>query len=582
MKTVNSIYKVAVTVVLAVALCGCTHFGGPTRSRALKQVDLLIRNGLVYDGRGGIPELGDVAIADGRVVARGPSINDLVANKTVDAAGLAIAPGFINVLSHSEEALLYDGRGLSDVKQGVTLEILAEGRSFGPLSPETTTLLTKSQADIKYKVTWTTLGEFLEHLEARGISPNVASFVGAGTIRLHELGFANRAPTPAELATMQELVRSAMREGALGVGTALVNTPDRFAQIDELVALASASAEFGGGYISHLRSEGGRLLQAVDELIHIARSARVHAEIQHLKAAGRENWPKMHEAIELINRARADGVAVTANMYPYTAAATGLSATMPSWLQDGGIDAWLKRLEDPRVREQVIAAMRQPNDGTEDLYLQAVGSTDRVLLQGFKSERLKALGGKTLTAVAASLGKSPEDTVIDLLLQDRTDINAVYFLMSEENVQLGLSQPWVSIISDELAQAPEGLFLKRNNHPRGYGSWARFLGKYVREEQLATLPDAIRRLTRLPAENWKLRDRGCLEMDCHADIVIFDAQKIADHATYANPRAFSTGVIHVFVNGVEVVRDGRHTGATPGRVVRGPGWTGWSKAAVRP
>jgi N-acyl-D-amino-acid deacylase len=537
-------------------------------------VDLLIRNGTIYDGRGDTPYKGDLAVSGDRVVAIGPTLEQYAAKREVDVGGLAVAPGFINTLSWAPDSLLYDGRAMSDIKQGVTLEIFGEGASWGPLTPEMKAEMKKEQTDIRYDITWSTLGEFLDHLVKQGVSPNVASFVGAGTVRAHELGNADRAPSPEELSRMQELVRQAMREGALGIGSALIYTPGTFADTKELIALAEAAGEYGGGYISHMRSEGNRILEALDELIEISRAANVHGEVHHLKAAGEQNWPKMKQAIARIEEARAEGLRITANMYPYIAGATGLDAAMPPWVQEGGLDDWVRRLKDPRIRQRVLEEMRAPGKDWENLYF-AAGSPDRLLLIGFKTDALKLLTGKTLAQVAKMRGTSPEDAAIDLVIEDHTRIHTAYFLMSEENVKLGLSQPWVSIDSDAAAPAPEGLFLKSSPHPRAYGAFARFLGHYVRDARVATLADAIRRLTRLPAENWKLRDRGCIDVGCNADIVIFDPAKIADHATFEEPHSFATGVVDVFVNGVQVLRDGEHTGAKPGAVVRGPGWVGW-------
>jgi N-acyl-D-amino-acid deacylase len=541
-------------------------------AQAAERVDLLITNGLVYDGSGGEPVQADVAVRDGLVLALGKK-GDYVAGKTVDAKGLAVSPGFINMLSWAPETLLQDGRGMSDLEQGVTLEVFGEGDSFGPLTPEMKAELRKRQGDIVYDVTWTSLGEFLDTLVTRGVSPNVASFLGAATIREHEIGFVNRPPSPVELSRMQDLVRAGMREGALGIGSALIYAPGVYAKTDELIALTKAAGEFGGGYISHMRSEGDGLLAALDELITIAKAAKVHAEVYHLKAAGEHNWPTMRLAILKIEAARAAGTQVTANMYPYTAGATGLDAAMPPWVQEGGVDAWIDRLKQPEIRARVLKEMRTPDKSWENLYL-AAGSPDRVLLIGFKSDKLKPLTGKSLAEVAKARGKSPEDTAIDLVIEDHTRVSTAYFLMSEENVKKGLSQPWVSIGSDEGAPAPEGVFLKSNPHPRAYGAFARFLGRYVREQKVTTLSDAIRRLTRLPAENFKLQGRGCLAPGCHADIVIFDPKTISDQATFDNPQRYATGVTQVFVNGVQVIKNGQHTGAKPGQVVRGPGWVG--------
>jgi N-acyl-D-amino-acid deacylase len=545
-----------------------------------ERVDLLIRNGVIYDGSGAPPLTGSVAVRNGLIVAVG-QLADYTAALDVDAKGRAIAPGFINILSWAPETLIYDGRAMSDIKQGVTLEIFGEGNSMGPVNDAVRAEMVTTQSDIRYDVTWSTLAGFLEHLANKGVSPNVASFVGATTVREYEIGFADRAPTREELAHMQDLVRQAMREGALGVGSSLIYAPAAYAKTDELIALASAAGEFGGGYISHMRSEGDRLLEALDELIRIAREAKVRAEVYHLKAAGQKNWPKMREAIARIDAARAQGLAVTADMYAYTAGATGLDAAMPPWVQEGGLDAWIERLKTPVIRERVLREMRARSDKWENLYL-ATGSPERVILIGFKNDKLKPYTGKTLAEVAKLRNTTPEDAAIDLVIEDRTRVSTAYYLMSEENVQLGLSQPWVSLGSDEGAPATEKVFLLSNPHPRAYGNFARFLGKYVRERNVATLSDAIRRMTQLPATNFRLRDRGCLRRDCHADIVVFDASTIADHATFDKPHQYATGVVHVFVNGVQVLRDGEHTGAMPGQVVRGPGWTGWRERQVGP
>lgn len=538
-------------------------------------VDLVVRDGVIYDGRGGAPVRGDVAVRDGRIVAIG-RLSDYTGKQEVRANGLAVAPGFINVLSWATESLIQDGRGMSDVKQGVTLEIFGEGGSPGPVNAALRDEMLKTQGDIRYDIPWTTLGEYLEFLTKKGVSPNVASFVGATTVRAHELGFEDRAPTAQELMRMQDLVRQAMREGALGVGSSMIYAPASYAKTDELVALVKAAGEFGGGYISHMRSEGDRFIEALDELIHIAREANVRAEVYHLKAAGEKNWPKMQEAIARIEAARKQGLRITADMYPYTAGATGLDAAMPPWVQEGGLDAWIARLRQPEIRKRVIQEMRAPDAGWESLYSSA-GSADRLLLIGFKNDKLKPLTGKTLGEVAKMRGVSPEEAAMDLVIEDGSRVSTAYFLMSEANVKLGLSQPWVSIGSDAEGAAPEGPFLLSNPHPRAYGSFARFLGRYVRDEKVTTLPDAIRRLTRLPAENFKLKDRGCFDTGCHADIVVFDPATIADHATFEQPHRYATGVAHVFVNGVQVLRDGEHTGAKPGQVVRGPGWSGWRK-----
>jgi N-acyl-D-amino-acid deacylase len=552
---------------LLATLAGAVH--------AAERVDLIIRNGVIYDGSGGNPLRGDVAIKGGRVVATG-TLQDYSADKEVNANGLAVAPGFINTLSWSVESLIYDGRGMSEIKQGVTLEIFGEGNSMGPVNDRVREEMIKTQGDIHYDVTWKTLGEYLDFLVKKGVSPNVASFVGATTVRENVVGYDDVAPSPAQLKQMQDLVRQAMREGALGVGSSLIYAPASYAKTDELIALCKAASEFGGGYISHMRSEGDRFLEALDELIRISREAKVHAQAYHLKAAGQKNWPKMQQAIAKIDAARKEGLPITADMYAYTAGATGLDAAMPTWVQQGGIDGWVAQLKKPDVRKKVIAEMRDPNANWESLLL-AAGSPDRVLLIGFKTDKLKPLTGKTLAEVAKMRGVSPEDAAIDLVIEDHTRVGAAYFLMSEENVKLGLSQPWVNIGSDAEASAPEGPFLLSNPHPRAYGTFARFLGRYVRDQKVTTLQDAIRRLTRLPAQSFKLKDRGCLDQGCFADIVVFDPAKINDLATFDKPHQYAVGMVDVFVNGTQVLRDGEHTGAKPGQVVHGPGWVGWKK-----
>jgi len=532
--------------------------------------DVLIRNGVVYDGSGAEGRRADVGIRGDRIAAVG-DLAGAGAGTVLDARGQAVTPGFINVLSWAVDSLIADGRGMSDLKQGVTLEVFGEGWSMGPLNDTMKKEALAQQGDIKYDITWTTLGEYLDQLVARGISPNVASFVGATTVRIHELAYANRAPTAAELARMQDLVRQAMREGALGVGSSLIYAPASFSKTDELIALTKAAAESGGAYISHIRSEGNRFLEALDELIAITRAAGVHGEAYHLKAAGKANWPKMRQAITRITLARDEGVDLSANMYAYPAGATGLDAAMPPWVQEGGLDQWVERLKDPKVRKRVAREMRTETDQWESLLL-AAGSPERVLLLGFKNEALKPLTGKTLAQVARERGTSPEETAMDLVIEDHTRVSTAYFLMSEDNVKLGLSQPWVALGSDAEASAPEGVFLKSSTHPRAYGNVARFLGKYVRDEGVATLADAVRRMTQLPARNLKLKDRGCLAPGCYADVAVFDPAAIQDHATFDQPMQYATGMSHVFVNGVQVLKDGEHTGAKPGRVVRGPGY----------
>jgi N-acyl-D-amino-acid deacylase len=565
----SSLLRVAALVVAALSLgCGNTL----PRSAGPQSADLIVRNGLIHDGSGGEPRRGDVAVRGDRIVRVG-DLKGWRASAEVDAAGLVVAPGFINMLSWANESLIEDGRGLSDLRQGVTLEVMGEGWTMGPLTPAMKEQVKKEQSDIRYDVSWTTFGEYFEHLEKRGLSLNVASFVGATTIRMHELGEANRAPTAEELARMQALVREAMAEGALGVGSSLIYAPAFYARTDELKALVAAAAEYGGGYISHIRNEGDQFMEALEELFEIARATGAHTEAYHLKAAGRDNWHKMAQAIKRIEDARAAGLPVSADMYPYVAGATGLDACLDPALKDGGVDAWVERLKKPEVRKAVVAQMFKKPKGWENLCYNA-GSPDKIMVIGFKEEKLKPLTGKTLAEVARLRGTSAADTVVDLILEDRTRVGTVFFQMSEPNVKLGLSQPWVSLGSDEAAQEPAGVFLKSQPHPRAYGTFARFLGKYVREEKVTTLPDAIRRLTSLPAQNWKLYHRGCLHVGCYADLVIFDPAKITDHATFDKPHQFATGVRDVFVNGKQVLKDGEPTEARPGRFVRGPGYTG--------
>ena len=531
--------------------------------------DVIIRNGAIYDCNGGAPVRADLAISGDSIAALGQVTGR--ARVEIDARGLAVAPGFVNMLSWANESLIYDGRSQGDIRQGVTLEIMGEGESMGPLNPAMKKDMVEQQGDIKYEVAWTTLGEYLDFLVKRGVSCNVASFVGATTVRIHELGYADRAPTAAELDRMCKLVRQAMEEGALGVASSLIYAPAFYAKTDELIALAKAAADCKGIYISHIRSEGNSFLEALDELLTIAREANIPAEIYHLKAAGRDNWPKLDAAIQKIEDARAAGLKITADMYTYTAGQTGLDASMPPWVQEGGYNAWAERLRDPKTRERVKREMVTPSRDWENLYL-AAGSPNQVLLVGFKNPKLKQLTGKTLAEVARMRGTSPEDTAIDLVIEDGSRVSTVYFLMSEENVKKQIKLPWVSFDSDAPSLAPEGPFRKTNPHPRAYGNFARLLGKYVRDEKIIPLEEAIRRLTSLPVDTLGIQRRGRLQPGHFADVVIFDPARIQDHATFDKPHQYSTGVVHVFVNGVQVLRNGKHTGARPGRVVRGPGW----------
>ena len=530
--------------------------------------DVVIRGGTLLDGSGDAPRTGDVAIVGDSIVAVGTV--DGRGRTEVDATGLAVAPGFINMLSWATESLIEDGRSLSGIRQGVTLEVMGEGTSMGPLSDTLRAELVAEQGDIKYPVTWRTLRGYQDSLVKKGISTNIASFVGATTVRMNHVGWDDRAPTPSELDAMQAEVRQAMEEGALGVGSSLIYAPAFYAKTPELVALAKVAAEYDGMYISHLRSEGARFEEAVDELLTIAREAKIRAEIYHLKAAGEGNWPKMARVLARLDSARAAGVPVTADIYPYTAGATGLDAAMPPWVQEGGYAAWARRLQDPAIRARVAREMRTPTDQWESLLL-ASGSPDRVVLAGFKADSLKKFTGKTLAEVAKLRGTSVEETAMDLVVQDGSRVGTIYFIINEDNSAAQLRKPWVSVGSDAASLAPEGVFLKSNPHPRAYGTFARILAKYVRTDSVLTLPDAVRRMTALPATNLKLARRGMLAPGYFADVVVFDPATVQDHATFEQPHQLATGVRDVFVNGTAVLRGGEHTGATPGRVVLGPG-----------
>ncbi len=536
--------------------------------------DIIIRGGSVYDGLGGKPFVGDVAISDDRIAAIG-NLDSATATQEIDAAGKAVSPGFINMLSWATASLIEDGRGMSDLKQGVTLEVMGEGWSMGPWNDRLKADALARQGDIKYDIEWTTLGEYMEYLTDRGISPNIASYVGATTVRIHEVGYDNRKATEDELARMRDLVRDAMREGALGVGSSLGYAPAIFADTDELIALVTAAAEFGGAYISHIRSESNWLDESVRELIDIARATGVPAEIYHLKASGKPNWHKLEGVFELIEAARAEGLKITADMYTYHASATGLDYAMPLWVQEGGHDAWVARLKDPEIRARVVHEMTSNNVDWDNPYIQI--GPENILLLGFKTDRLKPLIGKRLSEVAEERGTHPAETAIDLVIEDDHRVDVSYFGMSEDNIRKKVAQPWVSFGSDEEASATEGVFLLSNNHPRAFGTFARVLGKYSRDDGIIPLEEAIRRMTSLPAANIQIRERGQLTAGYYADIVVFDPATITDHATFPDPHQYATGVELVLVNGVRVIENGEHSGATPGRVVRGPGWTGWAE-----
>lgn len=559
------------------SLCAVTPFGSIANCQESEKYDVLIRGGVVYDGSGTPGKIADVAIRGERIAKIG-DLRGAVANTVVDAEGHVVCPGFINVLSWATESLLVDGRGMSDIYQGVTLEVFGEGWSMGPLNETMRRQMIAEQGDLKYEVPWTTLSEYLEHLVARGVSPNVASFVGATTVRIHEVGYENRPPTKDELERMKELVRREMEQGALGVGSSLIYAPASYSTTEELIELCKVAASYGGVYISHLRSEADRFLEALDEFITIVKKAGIAGEIYHLKAAGEHNWPKLAQAIQRIEKAQAEGLRITADVYPYTAGATGLNASMPPWVQEGGFEKWRDRLRDPEIRARVAQQMRQPASDWENLLLMA-GSPERVLLVGFRNPDLKHLTGLSLAEVARRRGKTPEETAMDLVIEDGSRVECVYFFMSEENVRRKVALPWVCFGSDAGAPAAEGVFLKSAPHPRAYGCFARVLGKYVRDEKVIELADAIHRMTGFPATNLGLRGRGFLRPGYFADVVVFDPKTITDRATYEQPHQYAVGVRDVWVNGVAVLRNGEHTGAKPGQVVRGPGF--WRHPARR-
>ena len=526
--------------------------------------DVIIRHGTVYDGSGGAPMAADLALRGDRIAA--VSALDAARGRIeIDARGLAVAPGFVNMMT-SGTTLFADGRSQSEIRQGVTLAVMGEGESMGPLTPEMRAYFEKLEGDIKYPMPWSTLREGLDTLARQGVSCNIASFVGAATVRENVLGFANRPPSAEELQKMRTIVRQAMQEGALGVASALIYAPGAYAKTDELTALAEEAAKGGGIYISHVRNESNRVVEAIDELIAISRASHAPAEIYHLKEAGKDNWGKLDTVIQHVESAHREGLRITADMYTYDAGATGLDASMPPWVQEGGYDEWAKRLQDPAIRQRVAREMRTASDQWDNLLL-ATGSPERVLLVSFKNDKLKPYTGKTLAEVARIRGKSPEETAMDMVVEDGSRVGTIYFLMSEDNVRRQIQLPWLSFCSDEDSQAPEGVFLKSNPHPRAYGSFIRVLGKYSRDEKLIPLQEAVRKLAALPAENLGLKDRGLLKAGYFADVVVFDPAKVQDHATYEKPHQYATGMVHVFVNGTQVLKDGEHTGAKPGRVV---------------
>jgi len=546
-----------------------TEMGAQNSPPSQAPFDVVIKNGVVYDGTGGEGREVDVALRGDRIAGVGDFKNS-PAKLVIDARGLAIAPGFINMLSWSNESLIADGLSQSEIRQGVTTEIMGEGDSMGPVNDRVREEMLREQRDIHYKVEWATLADYLRYLEKRGVSCNVASFIGATTIRKNVIGYEDKQPTPQQLDQMRALVQKEMEAGALGIGTSLIYPPAFYAKTPELIELCKVAARYKGKYISHMRSEGNQLLEAVDELIRISREANIPAEIYHIKAAGKSNWPKVDALLAKIEAAQKEGVKITADMYTYTAAGTGLDACLPPWTEDGGYPALFKRLRDPATREKIAAEVKTPSDAWENLYL-AAGSPENILVVGFKSEKLKPLTGKSLAEVAKMRGKDPVETIMDLLAEDESRIDTIYFVMSEENVRKEIAKPWISFGSDESSQAPEGVFLKSNPHPRAYGNFARVLGKYVRDEKVISLGEAVRRLSALPATNLGLDQRGFIQEGMFADVVVFDPATIADRATFAQPHQYSVGMKQIFVNGVQVLKDGEHTGAKPGRALWGPG-----------
>ncbi len=533
--------------------------------------DVVIRNALIYDGSGGKPYSGDIAI-DGDRLAYVGAHRALEGHQEIDAHGQAAAPGFIDMMGHSEESLLIDGRAVSGLKQGITLDVFTE-QSMGPMTEQMARQAAERQGDVKYAVTWRTLGQYLQHLQQRGIAPNVASFVGAGEVRVNVLGEGNVAPTPEQLRAMRALVHQAMEEGALGVTTALIYAPMNYAKTPELIDMARESARCGGMYTAHMRSEGDHIEEAVQETIDIARDSGAPAEIHHLKLIGRSNWGKREKIVGMIEAARASGVRITADMYVYTAGGTAVDASLPPWVHDGGPEAMIARLKDPAVRAKAIAAMREehPKDW-ENLYRQA--GADGMLLLAVKHPSLKPLIGKTIAEIAKARGVSAEDAIIDLVIEDDASAGAAYTIITEDNIPRQLVLPWVSSGSDAESSAPEGVFLLSSTHPRAYGNFARIFAKYVREEHVLPVEEAVRKLTSLPADVLSLTDRGRLRQGAFADVVIFDPATIQDHSTYQKPMQYATGVRDVLVNGKLVLKEGEPTGTLSGRVLRGRAWTG--------
>jgi N-acyl-D-amino-acid deacylase len=561
-----------VTSVVPFALVALLLVAAPSGSIPSQQpptFDVLITGGLVFDGSGSPGRRVSVGLRGDRIAGIG-DLRAAQATSVIDASDLVVAPGFINMLSWSTESLLVDGRSQGEIRQGVTTQIFGEGSSMGPLNDAMKKRLIENMGDLKYEITWSTLSDYLKDLERRGVSQNVASFLGATTVREYVIGLDDKKPTPEQLDEMRTLVRQEMEAGALGIGSSLIYAPAFYATTEELIEPCKVAAKYRGKYVSHVRSEGNRLEEAVNELIRISREAGIPAEIYHLKAAGQSNWQKIERVIAMITDARKEGLKISADMYTYTAGATGLDAAMPPWVLDGGYDAAYQRLSDPETRKKIADAIRTPSTDWENLYL-AAGSPERVLLVEFKSEALKPLTGKTLAEVAKARGEDPVHTIMNLVLEDRSRVGTVYFMMSEDNLRKQIRLPWVAFGSDAASMAPEPPFTRSSAHPRAYGNFARLLGRYVRDEKLISLGDAIRRLTGLPATNLELDRRGFLKEGMYADVVVFDPRTIADLATFEKPHQYAVGMKHVFVNGVHVLKGGEHTGAKPGRALWGPG-----------
>lgn len=534
------------------------------------EVDILIQNGTLYDGTGAASYKGTVAIKEDKIFYVGPP-KFFTAKKIINATDKAVSPGFINMLSWAVESLIEDGHSQSDIRQGVTLEVFGEGMSWGPLTEQTKEQMKKTQGDIQYDVSWNTLGEYLQFLEDKGVATNIASFIGATTLRVNTLGYEDRPPTKNELEQMRESVHQGMQEGAMGIGSSLIYAPAFYSTTEELIALCEVASLYDGMYISHMRSEGNKLLESVDELLTIADQAQIRAEIYHLKQSGKKNWDKLEKVIFKIDSARAKGLEITTDMYTYTAGATGLDASMPPWVQEGGLEQWINRLKNPEIRKKVIKEMQEDTDEWENL-MKAAATAENLILVDFKNDSLKYLTGKTLAEASQLRGKTPQETAIDLVIQDGSRVGTVYFLMSEENVKKQIKLPYMSFGSDAASMAPEGVFLKSSTHPRAFGNFARLLGKYVRDEKIISLEEAVYKLSGLPATNLKLQKRGLLKAGYFADVVVFDPNEIQDLATFENPMQYATGVEQVFVNGAQVLENGGLTGAMPGKFVKGPGY----------